>query len=101
MAAFVMLSCACGWLQDASGGSPREHSARSGTEYFSQASSEAPNGVSPAAGVSGDSLPVEPDSAKEANGAQEQADSPDDKWYKDPVVSRLHCDMTAPFKTNS
>ena len=32
---------------------------------------------------------MEPDSAKEANGAQEQADSPDDKWYKDPVVSRL------------
>ena len=92
-----MLLCACQWLQDASKESQREHSARSGTEYFSQATSEAPNGVSPSAGMSGDSgevLPVEPDNAK-ADGAQEQAESPDDKWYKDPVVSRLHGDPTA------
>ena len=92
-----MLTCACQRLQDALGESQREHSARSGAEYFSQASCEAPNGVSPAAGVSGDSgevLPVEADSAK-ADGAQEQAESPDDKWYKDPVVSRLHSDLTA------
>ena len=90
MAAFVVLACWCGWLQDASIGSPQEHSARSGTEYFSRASSEAPNGVTPAADISGNAVPVEPDSAKDANGAHEQADSPDDKWYKDPVVSRLH-----------
>ncbi len=89
-----MLLCACQWLQDASEESQREHSARSGTEYYSQASSEAPYGVSPAAGESGEVLPVEPDGTK-ADGAQEQAESPDDKWYKDPVVSRLHSDPTA------
>ena len=44
--------------------------------------------------IQGEVLPVEPDSAK-ADGAQEQAESPDDKWYKDPVVSRLHSDPTA------